>query len=124
MILSMPEPIALDGFHLTLDQVISIAHGAGAELAQEAVPRIERARAAVQGFLARGEVVYGVTTGFGAFKDRVIPLDQVADLQRNLLRSHAAGVGAALPEPHVRGMLAVRANTLALGHSGVRLEVV
>lgn len=120
----MPETIILDGFHLTLDDVVAIAHGANATLADEALPRIQRARAAVEGFLARGDVIYGVTTGFGAFKDRVIPLDQIPELQCNLLRSHAAGTGPALPAPQVRAMLAVRANTLAAGHSGVRVEVV
>jgi histidine ammonia-lyase len=120
----MPEPIVLDGSSLTLDQVVAIAQGADAVLAPAAMPAMRRSRAAVEGFLARGEIIYGVTTGFGAFKDRVIPLEQVVALQRNLLRSHAAGVGPPLPETHVRALLAVRANTLALGHSGVRVELV
>jgi histidine ammonia-lyase len=120
----MTDPITLDGSHLTLDDVVAIAQGAPATLAPDAVPRIQRARDAVERFLARGDVIYGVTTGFGAFKDRVIPAERVVELQRNLVRSHAAGVGPALPEPHVRAMLAVRANTLAQGHSGARVEVI
>lgn len=116
--------IALNGDHLTLDEVVAIADGAPVRLAAEALPRIEGSRAAVEQFLARGEVVYGVTTGFGFFKDRVIPLDQVLELQRNLVRSHAAGVGPILSEREVRAMLAVRANTLAKGYSGVRPVVI
>lgn len=116
--------IVLNGEHLTLDEVIAIADGAPVELAPEALPGIQRSRAAVEKYLARGEVVYGVTTGFGYFKDRVIPPDQVAQLQRNLVRSHAAGVGPPLEEREVRAMLAIRANTLAKGYSGVRPVVV
>jgi histidine ammonia-lyase len=118
------NPVVLDGEHLTLNEVVAIADGTPAQLAADAVPRMERSRAAVEQFLARGEVVYGVTTGFGFFKDRVIPPDQVLALQRNLVRSHAAGVGPLLSEREVRAMLAVRANTLAKGYSGVRPLVV
>ena len=121
---STEHPITLNGEHLTLDEVVAIADGAPVQLAEEALPRMARSRAAVEQFLARGEIVYGVTTGFGFFKDRVIPPDQVLELQRNLVRSHAAGVGPILSEREVRAMLAVRANTLAKGYSGVRPAVV
>lgn len=121
---SAENTITLNGEHLTLDEVVAIADGAPVQLAEEALPRMARSRAAVEQFLARGEIVYGVTTGFGFFKDRVIPPDQVLELQRNLVRSHAAGVGPILSEREVRAMLAVRANTLAKGYSGVRPAVV
>lgn len=121
---SAENTITLNGEHLTLDEVVAIADGAPVRLAEEALPRMARSRAAVEQFLARGEIVYGVTTGFGFFKDRVIPPDQVLELQRNLVRSHAAGVGPILSEREVRAMLAVRANTLAKGYSGVRPVVV
>jgi histidine ammonia-lyase len=121
---STEHPIALNGEHLTLDEVVAIADGAPVRLAEEALPRMARSRAAVEQFLEQGEIVYGVTTGFGFFKDRVIPPDQVLELQRNLVRSHAAGVGPILSEREVRAMLAVRANTLAKGYSGVRPAVV
>src|SRR5262249_29166998 len=67
--------------------------------------------------------VYGVNTGFGFLADVRISADAIRDLQRNLIRSHAAGVGPALPIPVVRGMLLLRAQVLALGHSGVRADV-
>jgi histidine ammonia-lyase len=121
---SMSREVTLDGEHLTLEQVVAVANGAKVALAEEARARIERARAGVLRVLERGEVTYGVTTGFGAFKDRIIPSDQVAALQRNLVRSHAAGVGRPLDERTTRAAIVIRANTLARGHSGTRVEVV
>ena len=73
-------------------------------------------------FLAEGRVVYGITTGFGAFKDKLIPPDQVAQLQRNIVMSHASGVGPPFETPVVRAMMLIRANTLAKGYSGIRQE--
>ncbi|MGD1993667.1 MAG: aromatic amino acid lyase, partial [Anaerolineae bacterium] len=116
--------VVLDGEHLTIDQVIAVANGAAVALAGEARPRIERARAGVLRVVEREEVAYGITTGFGAFKDRIIPCDQVAALQRNLVRSHAAGVGQPLDERATRAAMVIRANSLARGYSGVRVEVV
>jgi histidine ammonia-lyase len=71
-----------------------------------------------------GATVYGVTTGFGKFADVAIPAGELESLQRNLVRSHAAGVGPALPDPVVRAMMALRANALARGHSGIRAATV
>ncbi|MEZ4560506.1 MAG: aromatic amino acid lyase [Caldilineaceae bacterium] len=79
---------------------------------------------AVEQLVADGRIAYGITTGFYRFKDRFIDPGQVAQLQLNLVRSHAAGVGPELDEATVRAMLLVRANTLALGLSGVRPVVV
>ena len=73
--------------------------------------------------MAEGRIIYGITTGFGAFKDQLIPPDQVRDLQRNIVMSHAVGVGAPFETPVVRAMMLIRANTLAKGHSGIRPEV-
>lgn len=73
--------------------------------------------------LGSGRTIYGVNTGFGALADTRIPADKTAALQLNLLRSHAMGVGAPLPQPTVRAILALRAHTLALGASGVRPDV-
>jgi histidine ammonia-lyase len=78
----------------------------------------------VETLVANGEVVYGITTGFGRFKDKIISAEEVKQLQVNLVRSHAVGVGPLLPERVVRAMLLVRANTLAKGYSGVRPEVI
>src|SRR5690349_7503360 len=78
----------------------------------------------IEAIVARGEVVYGVTTGFGDLATRFVPPADAARLQENLLMSHAAGVGDPLPREIVRAMLLLRANTLALGHSGCRPIVV
>src|SRR5690349_22558736 len=82
------------------------------------------ARAVIERLVAAGEVVYGVTTGFGDLATTFIPPDATARLQENLLMSHAVGVGDPLPDDVVRAMLLLRANTLALGHSGCRPIVV
>ena len=81
-------------------------------------------RAVVEGIVADGRTAYGVTTGFGDLADVRIEPEQTAELQRNLVRSHAAGVGDPLPAEVVRAMLLLRANALAVGLSGVRPEVV
>jgi histidine ammonia-lyase len=85
---------------------------------------MQRSWQGVQTLLERGEIAYGVTTGFGAFKGRIIPRHEVETLQRNLVLSHAAGVGPLLDEATVRAVIAVRANTLAMGHSGIRPSTV
>jgi histidine ammonia-lyase len=89
-------------------------------LSAEAKRRVAASRAIVDRVVERGEVVYGITTGFGAFKDRLIPPDEVAQLQVNLLLSHCVGVGPALPAEVVRAMMICRAHTLSLGYSGIQ----
>ena len=118
----MNNAIVLDGESLIIEDVVAIAGGRPVSLAPGVIPRIRRSREGIEGLLARGEVAYGVTTGFGAFKDRIIPLEQVTELQRNLVRSHAAGVGKPLDTRATRATMAIRANTLVRGYSGVRLE--
>jgi histidine ammonia-lyase len=116
--------LAIDGEHLTIEQVADVSRAPPGQvqvfLAAEAREKVARAHRAVETFLARGEVIYGVTTGFGAFKDRIIPVDQVSQLQRNILRSHAVGTGPLLDEATTRAMMLIRANTLARGHSGIQ----
>ena len=115
--------IHLDGSSLTLDQLEQIARdGAPVDLTEQAIARVEASRAVVDAHAQRGAAVYGVNTGFGALADVKIPDDQLAALQVNLLRSHAAGVGEPLPVPVVRALMALRANVLAKGYSGIRLE--
>ena len=120
------ETIFLDGESLTFDQVNAVAHGAPGQprvgLSDKAQTRVERAAGAVQQLLAEGAVAYGITTGFGAFKDRIISPDQVEQLQRNILVSHAVGVGAPFDRPMTRAIMLIRANTLARGYSGVRMQ--
>ena len=89
-------------------------------ISAEALRKVEASRAIVDGIVERGEVVYGITTGFGAFKDRLIPPDEVAQLQVNMILSHCVGVGPALPTEVVRAMMLCRAHTLSLGYSGIR----
>jgi histidine ammonia-lyase len=117
--------VILDGEHLALEQVAAVAYGQpGAPrvaLSDEAQRKVRRAAEAVQQLLNSGTVAYGITTGFGAFKDRVIPLDEVEQLQRNILMSHAVGVGMPFDVPTTRAIMLIRANTLAHGHSGIQL---
>ena len=84
--------------------------------------RVRAARVVVDAFAQRDAPTYGINTGFGSFAETRVPSEDLATLQVNLLRSHAAGVGDPLPIPVVRAMLALRANVLAKGFSGIRLE--
>lgn len=118
------NPLTISGKQLKVDDVVAVANGRSVQLDLAALPAIRRSRQAVEELVARGEVVYGITTGFGRFKDKIISADEVRQLQVNLVRSHAVGVGPDLPERVVRAMLLVRANTLALGYSGVRPTVI
>jgi histidine ammonia-lyase len=119
------ESISLDGASLTIEQVVAVAYGAPGSprvvLSAAAIVQVERAAAAVQTLLQQNVVAYGITTGFGAFKDRIIPPEQVETLQRNILFSHAVGVGDPFDIPTTRAIMLIRANTLARGHSGIRL---
>ncbi len=117
--------VDIDGRRLTVADVVDVAdHREPARLTDEARARMERARAVVEEALERGEVVYGVTTGFGALADVTLPTERLREVQVNLLRSHAAGLGPPLPRRLVRAMLLLRARTLAQGHSGVRPAIV
>ncbi len=115
--------IELDGSSLTLDHLVAIAHDdEKVGLSNAARERVRAARAVVDEFAHRDEPTYGINTGFGNFADVRIPADQLDTLQVNLLRSHAAGVGDPLPVPVVRATMALRANVLAKGFSGIRVE--
>ena len=119
----MPAPHMLDGESLSLAALEAIARrGASVGLAPAAREAVTRARAVVDQAVVSGAVVYGVDTGFGNFADVVIPKHRLPELQLNLLRSHAAGVGPALDEATTRALMALRANVLAIGRSGVRPE--
>ncbi len=120
----LPE-VVLDGRTLTLPVLRAIATGgARVSLGAEARARMQASRDIVDGIVASGAAVYGVTTGFGKMSDVRIPPDKLAELQVNLVRSHVTGVGPALPKREVRAMIALRANVLAAGHSGARPAVV
>jgi len=115
------SPIVLTGADLTIAAVEAVARGgAAAALDIHARERMQEARDVIGSLVADGAVVYGVTTGFGDLATTYIEPAQAGRLQENLLMSHAAGVGPAFPREVVRAMLLLRANTLALGHSGCR----
>jgi histidine ammonia-lyase len=115
--------IVLDGESLDLAAIVRIADGAEpVSLSAAAAGRVDAARRIVDRTAGGTEAVYGVNTGFGSLADVRIPPESLGELQLNLLRSHAAGVGDPLPPRVVRAVMALRANVLAKGHSGVRRE--
>lgn len=115
--------MALDGSGLSIEDLEDVARrGRVVEVPDAAWSAVRLARAVVDDVVARGQVVYGVNTGFGNFAEIVIPPARLRELQLNLLRSHAAGVGEPLGEPETRALMTLRANVLAKGFSGVRPE--
>src|SRR5437660_2048072 len=115
----------LNGQTLTLAEIVTVAFGdAPVQISPSARPRILASRKVVEDIIARGTVVYGVSTGFGKLSDVRIQHDHLGQLQLNLVRSHACGIGNPLSEPEVRAMMLLRANVLALGLSGIRFEII
>jgi len=113
--------VVLDGRSLTIADVEAVARGGRrVALADDARARMMRANEHVSRIVTNREVVYGVTTGFGKLSEVAIPHDRLAELQVNLVRSHASGVGAHLPREATRAMMLLRANVLAKGYSGAR----
>jgi histidine ammonia-lyase len=110
----------LDGEHLDIDRVVAVAAGEPASLGETAAERMRRSREAVERMAAGGEPVYGVNTGVGLLADVRVPPAELQALQRNVVRSHAAGVGEPLSRGEVRAMMLIRANVLAKGFSGIR----
>jgi len=121
----MPRPLPIDGTSLTIDDVHRVAvERAPVALAEGARARVTATRRIVDDLVRRREVVYGVTTGFGKLSEVSVPPERLAELQVNLVRSHAAGVGPLLPEREVRAMMLLRANVIAKGYSGARAELI
>src|SRR5438034_7786477 len=115
----------LNGQALALTDIATVAlDGEAVKISSLAQPRIVASRKVVEEIIARDAVVYGVTTGFGKLSDVRIPREALSELQLNLVRSHACGIGEPLSEPEVRAMMLLRANVLALGFSGIRLEII
>jgi histidine ammonia-lyase len=115
----------LNGEQISLVQVAAVALGAeGVRISSLARPRVLASRKLIEQIVARDVVVYGVNTGFGKLSDVRIPQSDLRRLQLNLVRSHACGIGNPLSEAEVRAMALLRANVLALGFSGVRLEII
>ena len=116
--------IALKPGHVTLSQWAAIYRGATPHLVPEAEAAIAAGAAAVERILARDAPVYGINTGFGKLASVRIADADLATLQRNIVLSHAAGTGEAMPEAIVRLMMALKLASLAQGASGVRVETV
>ena len=113
--------LLLDGETLSLEEIREVSRGDfHVALAPEALARVERARALVDRIAAGEAAAYGINTGFGTLAEVRIDRKDLRTLQRNLLLSHAAGVGTPLPVPEARALLLLRCNVLARGHSGIR----
>ena len=123
--MTAPAAVQLTGNDLTFAQLYDVAlHGAKVSLAPDAVERMKASRAIVDRVVSSGETAYGINTGFGKLASVRITSEQVRQLQINLVRSHACGVGAPLSEAETRAMMLLRANALAKGLSGIRPETV
>src|ERR1051326_3886883 len=117
----MTAPVTLDGHSLSIADVVAVArHAAPVAIAPQALVSVAASRRAVESAVARGDTIYGVNTGFGKLAHVRIKPDQARELQLNLIRSHASGVGEPLSVDAVRAMMLLRANVLLRGTSGVR----
>ncbi len=117
--------LSIDGRSLDIDDLVRVSRGGETvRLAPAAAKRVDESRRTLERILAKGTVAYGIKTGFGELEHVVISDADSRQLQLNLVRSTAVGLGDPLPEEIVRGALLLRANTLSKGHSGVRREVV
>ncbi len=114
------ENITIDGHHLTIDEVKRVARDhVRVVLSEKAKIQIQKAEEMVKRYVDEQRVSYGITTGFGKFSDTLISKEDTSLLQRNLIMSHACGVGEAFSEEVVRAMMLLRLNSLAQGHSGL-----
>ena len=117
--------VELTGNTLSLTQIGRVAYaGETIGIGASAYEQINRSRKVIEEIVAKGAVVYGVSTGFGKLSDVHVPPEELRQLQLNLVRSHACGIGQPLSAPEVRAMILLRANVLALGLSGIRLEII
>ncbi len=122
--MSTPSPVTLDGHSLTIADVVAVArHNAAVAIESTARDAVLQSRRAVEAAVDRGETIYGVNTGFGKLAHVRIPPEKARQLQLNLIRSHASGVGEPLGQDIVRAMMLLRANVLVRGTSGVRAEL-
>ena len=125
MIPTLPTEVTIQGQALTSADVLAVArHYAPVTLGSESLARIKAARRVIDRMADEDQKVYGVTTGFGHLSRVRIPHEQLTELQHNLLRSHAAGVGEPLSEDVTRAIMLLLAASLARGNSGVRVDVV
>lgn len=119
------KKFVIDGKSITVNSLYSMVHEPGKfELATESKSEIKKSRDYIEGRIAKGEVMYGVNTGFGAFSSVRISDSQIEQLQKNLIRSHSVGIGEPFTKFQSKAMMILRANTLARGFSGIRIETV
>lgn len=115
--------IYLNGMNLSIEDVVSVAREREkVAISQQAQEQTNRTRGYVDQKVAEKAVIYGITTGFGKFSDTIISTDQTAQLQKNLIMSHACAMGEHLPTETVRAAMLLRANSLSHGNSGIRLS--
>lgn len=120
----MMSSIKLDGNTLSPAEISLVAKGRKVEVASDAWIRVESARNVVERILESGETVYGINTGFGALVSESIPPEDLSQLQVNLIRSHACGIGEPMSIEDTRAMMCVRANSLVKGNSGIQRSVI
>lgn len=113
----------INGDSIPSADFLKVIEGGKVELHQDAIARMQASRDVVDKIVAKNEAVYGITTGFGKLSDVRIPPESLNQLQLNLVRSHACGVGDPLPAEEVRGLMLLRANVLAVGCSGARAVI-
>ncbi len=119
------KTISLGSDGMTLEDLVAIARGGrNVRLAKDSEKKIRRTRTLIDQWVAEERTIYGITTGFGALSDVAISREDTRELQKNILMSHAAGVGEPLDQETVRAIMALRIKDMARGHSGIRLETV
>jgi len=115
--------IIIDGNSLNLEKFIKVVnYREEIQLSNDAIKKVNRSREFVEKIVREEKIVYGITTGFGKFSDVLISKEDTMELQRNLILSHACGIGNPLSEEIVRGIMLLRINALSKGFSGIRLE--
>ena len=116
--------VTLKGENLTLEEVINVAYyDYKVDVTEEVKEKINRSRRVIDGIVSRNDIKYGITTGFGKFSDVIITGEECKTLQKNLIMSHSCGFGRKFPKEIVRTIMLLRANNLAKGYSGIRLNV-
>ena len=116
--------VTVDGRSLTLKSAMAVAErGAAVKASPASLKQMDQFRTPHEETLARGDVVYGVNTGFGSLSDKVVRTEHLEELQLNLIRSHSAGVGSPLPPEVVRAAMLIRLNSLLNGNSAARKEI-
>ena len=115
--------VSIDGETLTIEDVVKVAReNAKVVIPEKVKEKVKKSREVLEKLVKEKQIIYGVNTGFGALSNKTIPTEEARKLQINLIRSHSTGVGKNLKTEIVRALMLLRANTLAKGYSGIRLE--